>query len=235
MTDTTPPTGEGSEPEPPPAAPPPPAPPGAAPPPPPAPPPYPGPAAPPPPGYGPSAPPPPPGYSVPGGYAYGVEGPTDNQGRPLSGWWLRFLAIFIDSLILGIPKGILTAIFVSHANNSLYGTGHFVAGVIVIGIIFVVIDVVYFALLNGSERGQTVGMMAAGITVRDEATGGAIDPQRAGLRILVLAPGIIIGWIPVLGLLASLYTIVAGLSPLWDNRRQGFHDKAAHTFVIKVR
>ena len=74
-----------------------------------------------------------------------------------------------------------------------------------------------------------------GIAVRDEATGGAIGPQRAAVRILVLEPGAILSWIPVLGLLAGLYSIVAGLSPLWDSRKQGFHDKAAHTFVIKVR
>ena len=77
--------------------------------------------------------------------------------------------------------------------------------------------------------------MALGIAVRDEATGGAIGPQRAGLRIIVLYPGILVGWVPILGSLAGLYSIVAGLSPSWDSRRQGFHDKAAHTDVIRVR
>ena len=51
----------------------------------------------------------------------------------------------------------------------------------------------------------------------------------------ILDPGILIGWIPIVGFLASLYTLLAGLSPLWDPRRQGFHDKVAHTNVIKVR
>jgi hypothetical protein len=28
---------------------------------------------------------------------------------------------------------------------------------------------------------------------------------------------------------------VAAFSPLWDQRRQGFHDKVAHSNVIKIR
>ncbi len=63
-------------------------------------------------GYGPAAPPP--GPASP--YGYGTApGPVDNQGRPLSGWWLRFAAIVIDGLILGIPRAILIDVFVQHA------------------------------------------------------------------------------------------------------------------------
>jgi uncharacterized RDD family membrane protein YckC len=127
---------------------------------------------------------------------------------------------------------ILTRIFVRHET---YGGRHLGGGVIIIGLIFSVVDIVYFAYLNGSDRGQTLGQMMLGIAVRDETSGGAIGPQRAALRILVLTPGLILDWIPLLDILAFLYTIVAGLSPLWDSRKQGFHDKAAHTLVVKVR
>jgi len=238
VTDVTPPSGgTGDEssgpapPPPPPAAPPPPAPPpgGAASPPPP----Y-GSPPPAPPAYGSGSPAPPPGPASP--YAYGPSPqPVDSQGRPLSGWWLRFGAIFIDGLILGIPRAILIAVLVRHSNSSLVASRHLVAGVVIISLIFTVVDIVYFAYLNGSDRGQTLGQMMLGIAVRDDSSGGAIGPQRAALRILVLEPGFILSWIPVLGALAGLYTIVAGLSPLWDSRKQGFHDKAAHTVVVKVR
>ncbi len=144
--------------------------------------------------------------------------PTDSQGRPLADWWQRLVAIIIDGILLAIPKIIIAAIVLSAADrrNSLVTTGSFVAGAIILDIIFTVIDLGYFALLNGSERGQTVGQMALGITVRDEASGGPLGTQRAGLRILALAPGIIIGWVPILGIVASLYTLVAAFSPLWD-------------------
>lgn len=161
-----------------------------------------------------------------------MPGPTDRFGRPLAGWWQRFGALFVDGLILSIPKSILAAIVVG--GSGTYGT-HVGVGLVVIGIVFAIIDIVYFALLNGSEKGQTVGQMALGITVRDADTGGAIDPQRAGLRIFVLIPGILLDWIPIIGAIAGIYTIVAGLSPLWDTRRQGFHDKATRTDVIRTR
>ena len=148
------------------------------------------------------------------------------------------MAIIIDGFILFVPKAIIGAIVITstvHNNgNGIYST-HLGLAAVVIGIVFAVIDLAYFGYLNGSPKGQTVGQMALGIAVRDEVTGGAIGTQRAAVRILVLEPAIIVGWLPVIGLLADLYTIVAGLSPLWDGRRQGFHDKVAKTDVIKVR
>ncbi len=168
-------------------------------------------------------------------YGY-VQVPVDRLGRPLAGWWARFLGIFIDSLILGIPKQIVTtAIVASTVTDRNLFSVHLIAGQVIVAIIFAVISVGYFALLNGSNRGQTVGQMAAGISVRDADTGGPIPPERAGLRILVLEPGIVLGWIPIVGFFASLYTLVAALSPLWDDRKQGFHDKVARTQVVKVR
>lgn len=187
----------------------------------------------------PPTPPPryPPRQYPPPGAPYGyVAVPLDRFGRPLAAWWQRLLAIILDSLILSIPKGFIFAIaFGSSVAGGGFTTGTWGVSVLVLGMVFAVIDLAYFALLNGSEKGQTVGQMALGITVRDEFNGGALGTQRAGLRILVLYPGILLGWVPILGAIAGIYTLVAGLSPLWDSRRQGFHDKVAHTDVIKVR
>jgi uncharacterized RDD family membrane protein YckC len=158
---------------------------------------------------------------------------VDRFGRPLAAWWQRLVAIIIDGLIIDVPKSIIAAIVVG--SGALYSPRHIRGSLIVIDIIFIFIDLAYFALLNGSENGQTLGQMMFGIAVRDQNTGGSIGPQRAALRILVLVPGIVVGWIPFLALIAGLYTIVAALSPLWDNRRQGFHDKVEHTDVVKVR
>jgi uncharacterized RDD family membrane protein YckC len=162
--------------------------------------------------------------------------PTDRFGRPLAGWWQRFAAILLDGIILGILKLIISAIVIgaNASHGGLFST-HWRTSSIILGIIFAIIDIAYFALLNGSERGQTVGQMALGIAVRDEPGGGAIDPQRAAIRILVLEPGLLLSWIPVIDGIAALWTLVAGLSPLWDGRRQGFHDKVARTNVVKVR
>ena len=194
-----------------------------------------------PPGYGPP-PQAPPGYGQmppyggpPGGSPYGyggVPGPVDVLGRPLADWWQRLVAIIIDGLILFIPLGI---IFSAALGTTGVTGGHLGVKVAIAAIIDAVVEIAYFAVLNGSEKGQTVGMMAMGITVRDASSGGAIGPQRAGMRILALSPGIVLSWVPLLSALAGLYTLVCGLSPLWDSRRQGFHDKALNTVVIKVR
>ncbi len=162
--------------------------------------------------------------------------PVDRFGRLLAAWWQRLVAIIFDFVILSVPKSILTAIVVTTGNTAggIFATS-WRASVVVLGIVFSLIDLAYFALLNGSEAGQTLGQMALGIAVRDQRSGGPIGPQRAGLRILVLYPGIVLGWLPVVAEILGVYTLVAALSPLWDGRRQGFHDKVAHTDVIKVR
>jgi uncharacterized RDD family membrane protein YckC len=165
-----------------------------------------------------------------------VSGPVDSQGRPLAEWWQRLVAIIIDAAILGIVTGIIRAIIVGTGrhNGSIFNP-HLGARVVIAGLVGFVIDLGYFALLNGSDKGQTVGMMALGITVRDANTSGRIDPPRAGFRIFILYPGILLSWIPVVSAIAFVYTIVCGLSPLWDKKREGWHDKVAKTTVIKVR
>lgn len=168
-----------------------------------------------------------------------MSGPVDSQGRPLAEWWQRLVAIILDSIILGLVTGLISAGIIATGHYGGSGNGFFSTNLdarhVIAGLITFVIDLAYFALLNGSEKGQTVGMMALGITVRDASTGGRIEPQRAGIRIFILYPGILLRWIPVLGAIAGLYTIVAGLSPLWDKKREGWHDKVAKTTVIKVR
>ena len=152
-------------------------------------------------------------------------------------WWQRLVALIIDDLILFVPFAIITAIVVG-ASNGYYGGG-FLVGRFVVAIIFAVIELAYFAYLTGSEKGQTVGMMVLGIAVRDQESGGPIGNQRGAIRIIVLFPSIVLNWIPIigafLGLIAALWSIVCGLSPLWDPRRQGYHDKYVKTDVIKVK
>jgi uncharacterized RDD family membrane protein YckC len=219
-------------------------PPGAAPPPPPvAPPPgpYGGPpgSAPPPPGPygGPPGAAPPFGQAPPGAsYGY-VPVPVDSQGRPLAEWWQRLVAYILDSIALGIVNYILLLIFLGHLkSNSLTGFG---LKLWIVRVLVGVISIAYFALLEGSERGQSLGMMALGISVRDASSGGPITPQRAGTRMVLFDPSLVLTWIPFAGyalsLLGDIWTLICGLSPLWNANRQGYHDVAQKTTVIKVR
>ncbi len=164
--------------------------------------------------------------------------PTDVLGRPLSGWWKRALAFILDGMILAIPESIISKLL--FGSSVLLGTSNGRAlsirgSVLVFTLLWGVLSVAYFALLNGGAGGQTLGQMVLGITVRDQETGGPIGTQRGAMRILTLEPGLLLTVIPLLGALASIYSLVAVFSPLWDARRQGFHDKVAKTQVVDVR
>jgi uncharacterized RDD family membrane protein YckC len=147
----------------------------------------------------------------------------------LAEWWQRAVAIIIDSVMLGIVFAILRSIF-GAANTVVFNsngtttvrTGHLV----IAEIIEIVLTLTYFAILDGSERGQTLGKMALGIATRDVSTGGPIGTGRALLRRFVYS----ILWVALF-----IPGLINVLSPLWDQRRQAWHDKAVSSDVIKTR
>ena len=48
------------------------------------------------------------------------------------------------------------------------------------------------------------------------------------------APGML-GLVPFVGLLASVFSLLDVLWPLWDDKNQAIHDKVAKTNVVRVR
>jgi uncharacterized RDD family membrane protein YckC len=194
-----------------------------------------------PPGYGTYGPPPgvAPPYGRPtAGAPFGhTTGPVDSRGRPLAEWWQRLIAILIDGIIIGIVYSVLIRIVVDTAVSN--GFTHFTLKLWIVSLIVGIGGIAYFALLEGNERGQSLGQMALGIAVRDATTGGPLDPRRAGVRMVILYPWLVLIWIPFigpfLGFLGDLWTLICGLSPLWNPNRQGYHDVAQGTVVVKVR
>ena len=181
----------------------------------------------------------PPYGQPPAGAPYGyAPGPVDSQGRPLAEWWQRLVAIFIDGLIIGAVYLVLASILVTASIRSGSFT-HFGFRRWLVDLIVGLGEIAYFAFLEGSARGQSVGQMALGIAVRDADTGGAITPKRAGIRMVILYPWLVLIWIPLIGpflaFIGDLWSLVCGLSPLWNPKRQGYHDIAQKTTVIKVR
>lgn len=87
-------------------------------------------------------------------------------------------------------------------------------------------NALYFGLMNGSRRGQTVGKMALGVAVRDALTGQRIGFWRAAGRILISTLFDLLFFIPCL---------LDNLAPLWDARRQALHDKVVHSVVIDLK
>ena len=160
-------------------------------------------AAPPPP---PPPPPSPPGNQPPPGYvAYGDhERPSTTHDR--AGFWIRFAAALLDSLIYGIPAGIVAAMIGldTPAQNGFS----------------LLVGLAYFSMQEGSS-GQTIGKRVCGIKVVDETNSATIDVGRAAVRYLV---SIVSGLVCVLGYLWML----------WDPEKQTWHDKASKAVVIKL-
>lgn len=145
-------------------------------------------------------------------------------------WWQRAVAWLVDWAILAVVNFIVGAILGGAAEVAVDPTtGTLSPGgmTALIGgnLVLLVIGIAYYVVLNGSERGQTVGKMVMKIAVRDEATGGPAGYGKAAIRYLVGA---------VLFILCVIPGIVDVLFPLWDPKKQTLHDKAANTVVVVV-
>ncbi len=131
---------------------------------------------------------------------------TGGASGPRAGFWRRFVGVLIDGILLGIVEAILRSILGAGAGTGLY----------------VVISIVYFTLLIGNRRGQTVGQMAMGVRVIDFNTGGPIGYGRAFVRWLV-------------AIVSALALFIGYLWMLWDKEKQCWHDKAANDVVVPVQ
>ena len=125
---------------------------------------------------------------------------------PRAGFWRRFVGLLIDWVLLGIVGEILRAIFGTRTGTWIYFA----------------VSIVYFTVLIGSRRGQTVGQMAMGIRVIDFNTGGPIGYGRAFLRWLV-------------AIVSTIAIFIGYLWMLWDKEKQCWHDKAANDVVVPVQ
>jgi uncharacterized RDD family membrane protein YckC len=182
-----------------------------------------------PPGYG-----PPPGMPPMGGVS--SQDPTlyidGVLHLALAPWWKRFLALLIDSMVLGVAFFIFFAIVgaatsnsnATATNNQPLSPGQAVAGVFVVFVLACIPFALYYGIMNGSKRGQTLGKMAMGIAVRDARTGGPIGFWRGVGRYAITVVFYAVFVIPY---------IIDNLSPLWDGRRQAWHDHVVHSVVVE--
>ena len=179
-----------------------------------------------------------PGQQQPGAYPQGgyapPGAPMSDFGRPLAEWWKRLVALIIDALVLSIPSMILFSIFfagmfsaasVDPVTGEISGgsAGLFSAGFIGMALALAILPVIYYSVMNGSDRGQTVGKMAMKIQVRDATTGGPIGVGKGFVRSLLPF---------VVGAICGIISLIDGLAPLWDAKRQAWHDKMANSVVV---
>jgi uncharacterized RDD family membrane protein YckC len=92
--------------------------------------------------------------------------------------------------------------------------------------------IIYGTVLIGGTRGQTVGMMAAGVRAVGDQDRGVLGYGRAFGRALVEG---VLRLINLLFFLLGLVWVLDMLFPLWDMKRQTLHDKVVGSVVIRTR
>lgn len=128
------------------------------------------------------------------------------QSVEYAGFWRRFVALFIDGLILIIPQLILGGIFGSEEN---------VGFILSYGLLLWL----YFALMESSSKQATLGKMALGIVVVDKS-GNRASFGRATGRWLAKS--------------ISFLLLLAGyIMAAFTEKKQALHDMMAGCLVVK--
>ena len=132
------------------------------------------------------------------------------------GFWIRVMAYIIDGILLTIVYGIvarLLGIDVFESDWKHYDP--------MSNLISLVIGWLYFALLESSERGATVGKMAMGLRVVT-SDGRRLSFMNATGRYFAK-------------ILSAIILFIGFIMVAFTDRKRGLHDMIAGTLVIKTR
>ena len=176
-----------------------------------------------------SQPPPPPGppsdspQTMTGWATLGTGDSVElaSSGARLGARVLDFIIMVVGYLILALVG--FSAAFGGDFEEESLSTGAFLAAALIFGIVGVLYEVTLIAV-----RGQTLGKMATSIKVV-RADNGLVPGWGKSIGRWIIPAAL--GLIPLVGWILSLLVY---LSLLWDKVRQGWHDKAAGTLVIKA-
>jgi uncharacterized RDD family membrane protein YckC len=141
---------------------------------------------------------------------------TGASAAPKAGFWIRFVAYFLDGLILGIPSIILLVI----VGGALSSNGRSSGAVLLVDGLLTVAGIAYFIYFWTRPEGQTLGMKAVHIRVV-KTDGSQLTVGTAAVRYL--------------GMIVSALVLYIGF--IWaafDSNKQGWHDKIAGTYVVKT-
>lgn len=142
----------------------------------------------------------------------------------------RFIAFIIDLIILAVIGGILAAIGIIEFSVSEEAST-------TDGLIQAIIVVAYYVILTVAF-GATLGKMAMGMKVVDR------DGNKAGAgpilirEVIARALGALLASVVGAGIgeaVGIAVAIIIVIMILFDERRQGLHDKIGGTFVVKAR
>ncbi len=190
-------------------------------------------------------------------YSYGsapAGRDTTPDGAPLSGWWRRVGARVLDQVIIYVIALPVTGYFWYQASQefstqfdravdagregrpapSFEMTDDLSLALGVAGGVTLIVGIIYEVVLL-RRSGATWGKRAAGIRVRAREHDGQLSWGTIGRRVGFIEALAVLSIIPVLGIAFSIAGLLNYLWPLWDSKRQAWHDKFAETNVVRMR
>lgn len=166
------------------------------------------------PNSGPAAPPPP---------VWDAK-PADSHPTGYGGFWIRLVAYLIDAILLNIAFGIIGAVVgisLIPADPAKMDPMEVLSSMSGFQLVALVVTWLYFALMESSPRGATVGKMVVGLRVVTEQ----------GQRLTFLnATGRFFA-----KFISAIILFIGYLMVAFTDRKRGLHDIIAGTLVVKVR
>jgi uncharacterized RDD family membrane protein YckC len=153
-----------------------------------------------------SSPPPPPVWDA---------RPSASEQVAYGGFWIRLVAYIVDAVVLSVATAAVAAIFGISLMTA--DPEHYPA----LNLASFVIGWFYFALMESSERGATLGKMAMGLRVVTSDGQRLTFMNATGRYFAKIVSALILG----IGFLMIAFT----------DKKRGLHDTIASTLVIKVR
>ncbi|MFZ5778842.1 MAG: RDD family protein [Pseudomonadota bacterium] len=147
--------------------------------------------------------------------------PAGTEQVSYGGFWIRFVAYLLDAILLTIISGIVWSFFGITMWEIDWESPDPGMQYSQVNLVSFVIGWLYFALMESSERGATVGKMVLGLRV---VTG---DYQRL---TFMNATGRYFAKI-----LSALIFCIGFIMIAFTDKKRGLHDIIANTLVIKVR
>jgi uncharacterized RDD family membrane protein YckC len=146
--------------------------------------------------------------------------------NPPGGFWIRFVAFLIDSLVLTVTAAVIVGLFVlfvaASADSGDDKSSPAIAFAIVLMVIaFLLGGWLYEALMTSSRRGATLGKRALGLRII-RADGARLSFGRATARHFLKI------------LITPLVPLAVGyLMAAFTGRKRALHDVLADTLVIR--
>jgi uncharacterized RDD family membrane protein YckC len=133
-----------------------------------------------------------------------------------AGFGDRLFAYIIDYFVVAIPSGILSFVLglatAGGSDGAAFGAGG-------LYLIVLLASILYQPLMEGSRYRATIGKMALRLQVVNDR-GGRISMGQAFARFFAR-------------ILSAILLFFGFLMVLWDDRKQGLHDRIANTYVTR--